>query len=96
VKEKVLRSKIVKALNAYGKGHWVVTVATMYGTGGLPDIVGCYQGYYYGLEVKLPGKEHTLTERQAYVLKKIQRAGGKSAVVTSVDQAMNFVFANQD
>jgi len=93
MKEKVLRTKIVKSLNNYS-GYWVVNVATMYGQGGLPDIVGCYAGVFYGLEVKLPGKEHTLTERQAYCLKKIRRAGGKAMMVTSVDEAMTFVFGS--
>jgi hypothetical protein len=66
----------------------------MYQQGGLPDIIGCYQGVFFGLEVKLPGKEHTLTERQAHALKSIRRADGKARVVTSVDEAMDFVFGN--
>lgn len=89
--EKQLRTKIVKALRGYS-GFWFVTHATQYGTGGLPDIMGCYSGYFYGLEVKVPGKEHTLTERQSHTLTSIKRAGGKAMMVTSVDEAMNFVF----
>jgi len=89
--EALLRSKIVKALRAYS-GFWVVNHATQYGTGGLPDIVGCYNGYYIGLEVKVPGKEHTLTERQSHILEQIRKAGGRAAMVTTVDQAMAVVF----
>jgi hypothetical protein len=88
-----LRTNIVKRLSGYA-GWWVVTHGGQYQMGGLPDIIGCYKGYFYGLEVKLPGKEYTLTERQSYRLKQIRMAGGKAAMVTSVDQAFEFVFSN--
>lgn len=95
MKEAALRSKIIKALRQYS-GYWVVVVANVHGQGGLPDIVGCCQGYFFGLEVKRPGKEHTLTERQAYSLERIRRAGGKATVVTSVQEALSFVFGHLD
>lgn len=92
-KESTLRSNIVKRLNAYS-GFWYVTHADKYGTTGLPDIIGCYQGRFVGLEVKLPGKEHTLTSRQSRRLKQINDAGGKAAMVTTIDQALDFVFTS--
>jgi hypothetical protein len=82
----------MKALEAYS-GVWFVTHQSGYQEKGLPDILGCYSGMFYGLEVKLPGKEYTLTKRQSYVLSKIRKAGGKATVITSVEDAMNFVFA---
>jgi len=91
--ESRLRTRIVKALNDYS-GFWYVNHQTQYGQTGIPDITGIYQGYYFGLEVKRPGYEYTLTERQSRVLKKIRLAGGKAAVVTSVDDAMSFVFGS--
>lgn len=91
MKESTLRTNIVKKLRAYS-GWWIVTHGAQFQTGGLPDIIGCCQGRFYGLEVKLPGKEHTLTERQAHRLAQITNAGGKAAMVTSVDQAMDLVF----
>jgi hypothetical protein len=72
----------------------VVTHADNFGTGGLPDIIGCVSGTFIGLEVKLPGKEHTLTKRQAHRLAQITKAGGKAAMVTSVSQAFDFVFGS--
>ena len=95
MKESALRTKIVKALNSYagsGKIFFYVNHQTMYGTVGIADITGCYRGNFYALEVKLPGKEHELTPRQSLFLQKIRKAGGKAAMVTSVDQAMTFVF----
>jgi hypothetical protein len=58
---------------------------------GLPDIVGCHDGNFFGLEGKLPGKEHTLTELQAKKLRDIEEAGGISGVFTSVKQAIEIV-----
>lgn len=91
MKEATLRTAIVKALRAYS-GWWVVTHGGMYQQAGLPDIIGCYQGRFIGLEVKLPGKEHMLTARQAHAIKKINAADGRARVVTSVTEALDFVF----
>jgi hypothetical protein len=88
-----LRTAIVKKLSNYS-GWWVVTHGGQFQTGGLPDIIGCYQGRFIGLEVKLPGKEYTLTERQSHRLEQINKAGGKAAMITSTDQAMDFVFTS--
>ena len=86
-----LRTRIIKKLTAYG-GFWWVNHQTQYGRAGVSDISGVYQGFHYALEVKMPGKEHTLTDNQARFLKKIRDAGGKAHVVSSVDEAMDFVF----
>lgn len=88
-----LRTRIVKALNAYG-GLWYVTHADGYTEVGVPDIVGVYHGTFVGLEVKLPGKEHTLKSWQSRMLAKINHNGGKAMMVTSVDEALNFVYSN--
>jgi len=87
-----LRTAIVKRLRAYS-GFWVVIPQSMYTSQiGLPDIVGCYAGKFIGLEVKRPGRLHTLTARQSAVLERVRREGGRSAVVTSVNEAIDFVF----
>jgi len=88
-----LRTNILHKLSAYS-GWWIVTHADGYGERGVPDILGCYQGVLFGLEVKLPGKEHTLTPVQSRMLKKIRAAGGKARMVTTVDEAMQFVFGS--
>ena len=89
--EATLRKTIVRSLRQYS-GWWYITHGGQFQQGGLPDIIGCYAGWFYGLEVKLPGKEHTLTERQAHTLMKIKQAGGRARMVTSVSEAMDFVF----
>jgi len=74
---------IQKAITKYieGLGGYVAKVVTA-SKAGVPDLVVCYQGRFYGLEVK------TLTGRvapiQTYNLKKIGEAGGVGVVVRSV------------
>lgn len=89
--ESRLRTAIIKNLTAYS-GYWITTHQTGTQEKGLPDILGCYSGFFFGLEVKMPGKRHTLTKRQDVVLEKIRAAGGKAGVVTSVQEAFDFVF----
>ena len=54
----------------------------MYGTAGIPDIIACIGGRFYGFEVKTErGKPTALQEA---TMRKIQAAGGIAAVVRSV------------
>lgn len=55
---------------------------------GLPDLIGCYRGRFFAIEVKAPGKEGTLTKRQAAELERIRRRGGIAFVGTSSAQVM--------
>jgi penicillin-binding protein-related factor A (putative recombinase) len=58
---------------------------------GRPDIEGCFRGYHFGLEVKMPGRENTVTKHQQYHLDCIKEAGGISAVVTDPGEALVLV-----
>lgn len=88
MRESDLTRKIKLALEKEG-GFWFKTHGGMFQMAGLPDLIGCYRGIFYGLEVKLPGRERALTKRQAEVLKKIRAVGGVGEVVTSVEQALS-------
>lgn len=48
---------------------------------GLPDITGCYEGAFFGIEMKLPGNKPTPIQQA--VLDKIKVAGGLVGVVTA-------------
>ncbi|MEH2954306.1 VRR-NUC domain-containing protein [Candidatus Merdisoma sp. JLR.KK011] len=56
----------------------------MYGTAGIPDIICCYRGRFYGFEVKTEDGEPT--RLQEATIRKIQKAGGTALVVRSVDE----------
>ena len=56
----------------------------MYGTAGIPDIIACINGRFYGFEVKTAvGKP---TKLQESMIRKILAAGGIAVVVRSVDE----------
>lgn len=56
---------------------------------GIPDILGCYKGLYFAIEAKRPGHEKNLSPYQAAMLKKIEDAGGISAMCTTVPEALS-------
>ena len=56
----------------------------MYGTAGIPDIIACINGRFFGFEVKTAvGKP---TKLQEATIRKILAAGGIALVVRSVDE----------
>jgi len=63
-----------------------------YQVAGVPDIVGVFAGHFVGLEVKLPGLEQTVSSRQAYIMSKIQDAGGVVAVISSDLDAVRVIY----
>jgi hypothetical protein len=89
--ERDIVKDILRNLNSYeGVLAWKIHGNPMQ-TRGLPDVLGLIRGYFFGLEVKVPGKEHTLTAIQAATLRHIAEAGGISAMVTSVEEARKVV-----
>ena len=89
--ESLLTSRILKRLREDLGGYWVKISGSQWQTTGLPDIVGCYEGLFFGLEVKVPQKGK-LTARQALVLSLIAKQGkGTSAVITGPDEAVELV-----
>ena len=64
----------------------------MYGTAGIPDIIACIGGRFYGFEVKTErGKPTALQEATR---RKIQAAGGIAAVVRSVEDVKKTLESN--
>ena len=56
---------------------------------GLPDLIGCYRGYFVAMEVKKPGGH--ATDLQAFTMQRIRTAGGYAAVIHSVEEALDFL-----
>ncbi|UOW93113.1 VRR-Nuc domain protein [Mycobacterium phage NoShow] len=50
---------------------------------GLPDLIVCFDGNFWGVEVKQPGQKPTA--RQVFVHSLIKRAGGAVIVATCVE-----------
>ena len=61
----------------------------MYGTAGIPDIIACIDGKFYGFEVKTDiGKTTGLQES---TIRKIKKAGGTAVVVRSLDDVKSIL-----
>lgn len=52
-----------------------------FGKSGVPDIVACIDGMFFGIEVKREGKAPTV--RQTQIMNEIEKAGGFSVAGTA-------------
>ena len=90
--EGTLVRRILKALREkYPNNVWYKIHTGPYQERGVPDILGSHGGYFIALEVKLPGKENTVTKYQKYQIKRIRNSGGYACVVTTVKEARESV-----
>jgi hypothetical protein len=70
------KDEICKYLKSLGAWYFRPYMAG-FGKAGVPDIVACIHGRFWGIEVKRPGK--VLTRLQTLRLEEIERAYGKVA-----------------
>ena len=83
-------SKLQKAIadRLRKEGAWVAKIHGSQFQAGIPDLLICWHGIFIAMEVKVPGRENTLTKLQATSLDAISKAGGYASVISSVDQAL--------
>lgn len=67
------------------RGGYVVKVITASRVG-IPDLLVCFEGYFIGLEVKMPSTRTNVSKLQSYNLQRIIDSGGRSAVVWKPEQ----------
>lgn len=83
VLEKTIKTAVKKRLNAIGAYHfWPVQMGL--GEAAL-DCIGCYQGVFFSIETKAPGKK--ITARQKFTSEKIVKAQGLVYVIDSIEAA---------
>jgi Holliday junction resolvase len=80
--EKKVKQTVVKILKGIGAYYFFPTTGG-YGRSGVPDIVGCYKGKFFGIECKA-GK-NTTTALQKIELEKIKKSGGIAMVLNEVN-----------
>ena len=81
--EKTIKLAVKKRLKQLGVyQHWPVQMG--YGEPCL-DCHGCYQGSYFAIETKAPGKHPTL--QQQITIDKILAAGGVALVIDNIEKA---------
>src|SRR3989304_5497081 len=91
--ETALTKKILTRLKQEG-GFWVKIHGGAYQVTGLPDIIGCFKGRFYGFEVKVSERSEP-TPRQALILALVKRAGGVSRVIRGPTEAIQAIRETQ-
>lgn len=70
-----------------GKGAWFyMPVQNGMGRVGIPDFICCWEGKFYAIETKAPGKRDNATPNQLKEIDGIRLAGGVALVVDDVAQ----------
>lgn len=82
--ESKVKRKVVDTLKEMGAYNFF-PVMSGYGRSGIPDIVGCYRGYFFAIECKA-GNNKT-TALQEAELQKIRDAGGIALVINEENLA---------
>lgn len=76
--ESKVKKKVVEYLKSRG-AYYFYPVTGGYGSSGVPDIVGCLDGKFFGIECKARGNKPT--ELQKHNLSEIKRCGGVALVI---------------
>ena len=84
VREADIVKKILKYLKSIPGCFCWKEHGGMYGTAGIPDVIACINGHFYGFEVKtVTGSP---TKLQEATIRKIAESGGTATIVRSVDE----------
>lgn len=76
--EAKVKKKVVEQLKQL-RAYYFYPVTGGYGRSGVPDIIGCYEGLFFGIECK--ARNNKPTPLQEKNLKEIRAAGGLDMVV---------------
>lgn len=82
--ENKVKNAVKKELKARGIWYYMPVQNGM-GVVGIPDIIGCWNGWFVGIETKAPGKLTNVTPNQQARLNEIEKAGGLALVIDNVD-----------
>lgn len=89
--ERDLQKKILAFLRTLYPDLWAYKVCgSPFARRGVPDIVGCFRGLFFAIEVKNPdgGK---LTPSQEVEIEAIEKSGGLTVIAESVEDAKAFI-----
>lgn len=84
--QKKIRSQLEKVVGGFWRKVWGGPYQAVF-----LDLIGCVDGLYFELEVKVPGKEHNTSALQDLTIKDIRKAGGVTGVVSSPQEAIQLV-----
>jgi Holliday junction resolvase len=79
--EKKVKTTVVEILKTFGAYYFYASTGG-YGASGVPDIIGCHKGRFFGIECKAgKGKTTALQEKN---IAQIKTTGGLAIVVNEV------------
>jgi len=82
--EAKVKAQIKQYLTSLG-AFFFSPIGGPYTEAGIPDLVGCLWGYFFGIEVKALGKKRTVTPLQKIKLEAISKAGGVAVLADCVE-----------
>lgn len=88
-REAKLQLKIRKSLQREIGGFWIKIHGGPFQMSGLPDLIGCVQGLFCGIEIKT--ERGRIKPHQLIILSFIRRAGGLGIYVKSEEEAIRRV-----
>lgn len=86
--EQQIQKKIYDFLVA--EGCYVVKVISA-SKSGVPDLIGCYEGRFFAIEVKTPKTRNNVSKLQEYNIDKIYEAGGQAIVKYDTEELLEFL-----
>ena len=86
--EQGIQKKILTYLDSIGAYSFKVLSANK---SGVHDIVGCYKGKFFSVEVKTPVTQKNVSPLQAYNLRKVIASGGYSIIAWDVSQVKQMI-----
>ena len=86
--EQQIQKKIFNYL--VSQGCYVIKVISA-SKAGVHDIIGCYEGIFFSIEVKTPSTCNNVSKLQEYNMDMVRQAGGHSMVAWNVEQVEEFL-----
>ena len=83
--ETKLSTQVLSRLRAEG-GWWVKIHGGPFQAAGIPDIIGCWQGRFIGIELKIPGEKPTGLQEK--VLNALYSSGARVGIAYTVKEAL--------
>ena len=90
--EATVKKQVMKELEKMG-AYFFYPVTGGYGKSGVPDIVGCYMGKFFGIEVKSGNNKPTML--QVKNLREIREAGGIALVINEQNVGSTATYIEQ-
>ena len=86
--ETQFKQRVIDTIRTEYPDAWFKKISDRFQSG-IPDIIGCLNGRFFAIELKVPGGR--VDRLQTYELERIRKAGGRAIVAYSLDQVRGFL-----